>query len=140
MSDKQQEFQDKYFQVQVLGQEIEKIQQQLRVLNQQLMEMVKIEESLNDFEKIKNDSEILVPLGNGIFAKANLKSNNELLMGVGANIFDGKSVSEVKERVTSQVNEIKQLASVMESELQETVIVYQGLIEEVNKLASEAMK
>lgn len=140
MSDKQQEFQDKYFQLQVLSQEIEKIQQQLKVLNQQLVEMIKIEESLNDFEKIKENSEILVPLGNGIFAKANLKSNNELLMGVGANIFDEKKVSDVKERVVSQVGEIKQLVSVVESELQETIIVYQGLVEEVNKLANEAMK
>ena len=51
-------------------------------------------------------------MGAGIFMKAQLKDNNELLINVGSDVIVKKTFSESKEMLESQLNELE---SIMEN-------------------------
>lgn len=140
MTDQKEEFQEKYLQLQILGQEIEQIQKQLKMMNQNLLILASLEEGLSDFEKVKKGSEILIPLGQGIFAKADLKDNKNLFMNVGNGVVVVKEVKEVKETVISQISEIKHAISAVENEFHEAMHMHNELVDEINSLATQAMK
>ena len=79
----QKEINERYLELQVLEQQLKQVNQQLLNLDNQLLELQRIEENLNDLTKTKKNTEMLVALGGGVFSKAELKDNKSVLMNVG---------------------------------------------------------
>ena len=67
--------QEYFMQMQMLGQEAEKIEQQVQMIDQQNMELMAVRESVAAMKDNKN-KEILANLGKGIFVKADIKDEN----------------------------------------------------------------
>ncbi len=61
---------------------------------------------------------MLVPISNGIFAKAALKNPNELLVSVGANTTVPKKISDVIKLVKSQAEEVEHLQAELTLQLE----------------------
>lgn len=116
--DKQTKVQEMYMEFQALDQRIKQIQKHLELLTNQIMEMTGTSNSLDEFNKMKKDREIFVPLSSGIFAKATLKDTSDLLVNVGANTVVTKNISSAKKLISTQVEEMTKLQRKMIEDLE----------------------
>lgn len=116
--EKENKAQEVYMEFQVLEQRIKQLQQQLEAVTNHLMELNATGNSLEEFRKIKNEKEVFVPLSSGIFVKASIKDNSELLVNVGANVVVKKSIDATKSIISNQIEEIKKIQKQMLNELE----------------------
>ena len=127
----QQELQQKYMEYQMLDQNIKQLQQQMETADQQLMGILATLQSIDEFSSLKDGSEMLIPVNNGIFAKAKLTKEDSLLVNVGASVVVDKSIEDTKEliekqkgemesirgKITENINKLVDRATVLEKEL-----------------------
>ena len=135
--DKEKKTQEMYMEFQALDQRIKQIQKQLEMLTNQIMDMTGTSNSLEEFDKIKKDKEIFVPLSSGIFAKATLKDNSEVLVNVGANTVVTKNISSAKKLINNQIEEMKILHRRMVEDLEKMAERAGNLEMQLQKLVSE---
>lgn len=85
-----------------MQQNIQMLEQYLQNIEQQAQELEMITNSLEEFSKVKKDTEILVPIVNGIFFKANLTDNSKFLVNIGA---EGTVVEKRPEETINLIKE-----------------------------------
>lgn len=139
MSKKQNDelVQQKYIELQTLEQQFGQIKQQITNLELQLIELNKLNESLEDLEKVKKGSEILVPLGGGIFTRAEVKTGDELLMNVGSGVMVKKKREEAKKILSKQIKELEKIFTETEKQLNDIAMKLQSGQQELQGLVSE---
>jgi prefoldin alpha subunit len=129
---KEQALQEKYYEFQVINENIKQFQQQLQMLEEQVAELRAALEALISLEKTKDKETLLVPIGQGIFAKANFQATSSLLVNVGSNIMVSKDIPSAKkmleereqaveiykEQSSANIMELARQAKKLESELQ----------------------
>ncbi|MEK6856959.1 MAG: prefoldin subunit alpha [Nanoarchaeota archaeon] len=103
----QKKAQQKYMELQMFDSQLKQIQQQVQTLENQAVEVEIIIEGLEGMKQVGSGSEILVPLANGIFAKAKLLDSENLIVNIGSNTAVTKKVDSTKDMMTSQVLEIR---------------------------------
>ncbi len=101
------ERQNKIIEMQILEQDLSSVQNNLQTIDQQLAEIDFIKSNLDEFSNLKKNSESLIALANGIFAKGEITDNKMLFVNVGANTLVKKSVSETKSLLDEQCNELE---------------------------------
>lgn len=128
----EEELQSKYYEFQLINEQIKQLQQQQEALDEQTSELKLTLEALTDLGKTREKETILVPIGQGIFAKAELKDSKNLIVNVGSNIMVGKdtegakkmlderlqAVEIYKEQSSSGIMELARRAKKLEAELQ----------------------
>ena len=134
--EKEKKAQELYLQLQMIQENAKQIYKQLQVAEGQLMELVMTSQSLDDFRQIKEKTEIFVPLNSGIFAKAELKKADELLVNVGANVVVKKDISSTKKLVERQVEQLRDIRERMVSDLKKLTMQGGMIEEELQKLVS----
>src|SRR3989338_11497560 len=112
MDEKQQEL---IYQLSILQQQAQQIQEQLQLVEQNVSDLSSISNGLNEL-KGKKDSEMLAPLGRGIFVKAKILSE-ELTVDIGKKNFVKKSIPETQEIVVTQIGKIEQIKEQLLDEL-----------------------
>lgn len=133
----QKELNEKYFELQILEQQLKQVNQQLLNMDNQLLELQRIKDNLDDLAKTKKDTEMLVALGGGVFSKAELKDSNKVLMNVGANIVVEKDMGSSKEVINHQIEQINDVVKQLEQEFQILAINSQALQHELQKMVSK---
>src|SRR3989344_2881752 len=103
-----EETQKKYMELQLLDQHIKQLQQQLMTVNQQIVELKRVDDDLSEFEKVKENSNMFFALGPGIFAEGVI-SSKDLLLNVGSNVLVKKPVIDTKKLINVQVAELEGL-------------------------------
>lgn len=101
---------------QMFEQQIMQIQQQLQRIDEAVLELTTLENGLEEI-KGKKDSEILAPIGRGIFLKAKL-SDDTLVVDVGEKHFVKKSVDETKEITSEQIVKLNEIKELLEGEFE----------------------
>ena len=104
--DNAQLLQQKYMEMQMIEQQLRQIQQQVTAVDQQSMEIEFIVDSLENLSKVDVGTEVLVPMSSGIFVKAKLQDNKELIVNVGSNTTVNKKIPEVQNMLKEQVKEM----------------------------------
>lgn len=127
----------KYLELQLLQQKMQQVQQQMEELDQQTLQIAGTGESLEEFKDVKEGTEILVPVANGIFARAKVTDTQQLLVNVGASINVQKSVPDVKRLMASQVKELKQLQEDLAKQLQQMADMAEKAQSELQELVKE---
>ena len=136
MKQEEEKMQKMYLEFQVLDQQIKQLEKQSTALNNQLMELMATNQSLEDMKKIDNGTEILVPLSSGIYAKAELKDNENFIVNVGSNVTLNKDVEATKKVIENQIEELQKLQKNLAEELQTTTTKAALLEKEINKIGS----
>ena len=134
--EKEKKAQELYMQLQMIQENAKQIYKQLQMAESQFMELVMTIQSLDDFRQIKEKTEIFVPLNSGIFAKAELKKADELLVNVGANVVVKKDISSTKKLVERQVEQLRDIRERMVSDLKKLTMQGGMIEEELQKLVS----
>lgn len=135
-----EELQRKYFEFQLLDQQLKQIQEQTFLIQQQIQELESLNANLDSISKTEKKSEILSPLGAGVFIKTELKENKEVLMNIGAKTAVLKTIPDAKKLITLQVNELKRIDMQLNEQLQQGALRASALQEEVEALAREEKK
>ena len=127
----------KYLELQLLQQKIQQIQQQVEELEQQASQIDATGQSLDEFGEVKAGTQILVPVANGIFAKAKLEDTEHLLVNVGASINVEKKIPEVKKLMATQVTEMRKLQEDLAKQLQQMSDMAENAEGELRELVKE---
>ena len=128
------ELQQLYVHMQMLEQQSKQLQKQIQSLDQQMEELETVKRALEELQHVPLDTEILVPLSGGIFVKAALKDNTNLLVNVGADTGVTKSVPDTISTITSQFAELQQLREQMQAQLERVIGKAQELEQHVEKM------
>ena len=97
-------------------QQIRMIQQQLQAVEQAIVDLGSLNLELDELIG-KKDSEILSPVGRGIYAHANLTSE-ELLVDIGGKNLVKKSIPETKELLKEQIGKLDRIKDELNEEME----------------------
>lgn len=128
--------QELYMQLQMIQENAKQIYKQLQMAEGQFMDLAMTSQSLDEFRQIKEKTEIFVPLNSGIFARAELKKADELIVNVGANVAVKKDISSTKKLVDKQVEQLREIRERMASDLKKLTTQGGMIEEELQKLVS----
>ena len=124
----------KRMEFQMLMQQVSAIQSQLEAISNQVLELNMLVDSLDEIEKTEKGTEILVPLGAGIFTEANISNPKEVIMNVGSKVTVPKTTAEAKETVITQIKELEKIIIHLENEFTSDNMKAQRLQEELQSL------
>lgn len=105
------------FKFQIFEQQINAINQQLQAIEKALTDMNSISMGLDEV-KVSVGKEILAQVGNGIFTRARLESD-ELMIDVGERNFVKKSIPETKKLIAGQMEKLEDTKDKLNQELNE---------------------
>ncbi len=130
MAEKEQEVQQKLVLYQMLGQRLEQINEQARVLEQRMLELETTRQALEDMKGLKQGNEVLIPLGSGCYTHGKTMDSGRLLCDLGAGIMINKSPQEAKTVLDGKKTEIERLSETLQGEAKSAV-------EKMNELGPE---
>jgi prefoldin alpha subunit len=108
----EQELNEKF---RIFEDQIMQLQGELDQIDKAIFDMGSVSSGLEEL-KGKTGKEIFSPLGQGIYIKSNL-SSEEILVDVGKRNFVKKSIDETKELINSQKEKLEKLRKDLESDL-----------------------
>lgn len=114
----EEEIQKKYAEIQILNQNFQQIQEQISLLNNQLEVLIKVDETLDSVKEVKEKTSILVPIGGGIFMRADVSKETVFLVNVGGDVLLKKNFDESKNVVKEQTKEVSRIIGQLETNLQ----------------------
>ena len=135
-----QEIQQKYIELQILNQQIKKIQEQFLFLQQQLGELTSLENSLAEMKSIKKDSEMFSSLGSGIFVNSKLSNPEQVIVNVGAGLLVTKTVEEALKLVKTKIENVNTSAETIREELSKAASYSEKLSEDLNEMVAKDQK
>jgi len=130
----EKELQEKYLKYQTIEKQMQKINQQIQEIDGKLLELEFLKQSLAELSNTKKGTEVLAPLSSGIFLKANLTDNEELLVNVGKNTVVSKTVPQTIELMDEQVKHVEELRNQLIEQLQNIGLQGQMLENELKEL------
>lgn len=136
--EKQNALQEKYMEYQMIEQQVKQVEEQTQTMQKQIEDLNGIKEAIENIEKTKVGNELFVPISAGIFIKAEIKQNNELLVNVGDNVVVPKSIKEAITLVEKQEKEILKYRETMTGNHALLVAHQQQIEAELYALAKES--
>lgn len=136
----EEKLQKLYVEFQMLSQHIKQLEEKTTALNNQLMDLAVTNQSLEEMKKLKQGTEILVPLSSGIYTKAEIKDSKNVIVNVGSNVTTVKDIDSTKKLIEAQIEDVKNLHERLVNELQNNTSKAVILEEQINNIASTLKK
>jgi len=89
---------------------------QLALVEKSVSEIMDTIAAVGEIPKTK-EQESLIPIGSGVFVKANLLEKNKFLVSVGANIFLDKTAPETKTYLENQKTELQKNLELLSAQI-----------------------
>lgn len=119
MNEKDEKFiKEKYMEMQAIDAQMKEVEKHDERLDDQINEVLVTKKALMDFKKVKVNTETLMPLANGIFAKAVVKDTQKLIVNVGNNVATEKTVDETIYLMDEQLDELDKYKAKMNENMQ----------------------
>jgi len=135
-----EELQKKYLEFQLIQQQVEQIQQQQALVENQLAQLVSLKGALEELKKSAVKSDMLAPLGAGVYAYSSLNENEHVLMNIGARTAVRKSVPDAQEIVSRQIEEVRKFSDDIQKAIAQFASRHQELQQELQKEAQKGQK
>ena len=113
--EQQQAQQELMFKLQMFEQQAQQIQQQLQAVERAIVELSSLSFGLDEL-KGSEGKEIMSPVGQGIFAKTKLLSE-DLVVDVGGKNFVKKNIPETKELIKEQIKKLEDVKKDLENNM-----------------------
>lgn len=91
----------------LLEQTAETLQQRISMLTAAITDLTYANMTLENVEKEKENTELLVPIGGGSYLKAKLATPDKVVVGIGAGISVEKTLQEAKAMVKERLEELE---------------------------------
>lgn len=112
------DLQAKYYEFQMLQEQLQKLQQQQQIVGRQIEELSKVQGALASAKDVKEGTEVLCPIGAGVTLKTKLETAETVVMNVGAGIAVEKRLVDAKVQVDQQIEEMQEIEQQIGEELQ----------------------
>lgn len=136
----EERLQEKLLQVEYLKAYGESIHQQLALVATTMNELSVAKEALGNLKSMKENSEILVPMGGGAYAKAKVSDTKTVLMNLGADVLADKSLDEGLAMVDSQIKKLEEARNQLNSNVTRINESLRQLAPELQELAKQVRK
>jgi prefoldin alpha subunit len=90
-----------------LEQTAETLQQRISMVNAAMTDLSYANTALENLEKEKENTELLVPIGGSSYIKAKLTSHDKVIVGMGANVSIEKTLPEAKVLIKERLEELE---------------------------------
>jgi prefoldin alpha subunit len=131
--EKQKILEERGIQLLLLDQELKKIEEQYRLLDQSIVNIELIKANLDEIKGIKG-KEVMVNLAEGVMIKANVEKIDKVFVNIGKGIVVEKNVEEAKKFLDKKIDEIYMLKSLLSSEAQKILDEILAIEEEIKRL------
>jgi len=107
----------KFIAQQLVGQQLQQIEQQISTIDLQTKELTDLKDNLKE---LKNYSKKIIhtSIGAGIFLESELKNTDDVLLNVGAGVIIKKDTESAIKIIENQIEELKSIQSQMQSEFE----------------------
>ncbi len=133
----QESMQEKVILYQIMQRHLESLGQNAGMLEKRYEEMEMTRQVLEDMTKLKDNNDILIPLGSGFFGHGKISNPGSMLADVGAGIFMAKDPESSKSMLDEKKKEIEKLANELQSEMTEVSSRISGLAMEIEQASHE---
>ncbi len=137
MPENQEELQQKFVLYQMLNQRLEEIKNHLDQVQHRMIELETTNQAIEDMSGIKNETEVLIPLGSGLYTYGKSFSVEKILVDIGAGVMVKKDVNDAKKKIEGNKKEIEQALESMQKEAAAIVNKMNELGEELQKAVAE---
>jgi prefoldin alpha subunit len=134
--EKQEAMQEKAILYQILQKHLESLTQNAVMIERRYEELEATKMALEDIAKAK-ESEILVPLGSGIFTYGKIEDSRRMLVDTGAGVFIDKDPESSKSLLEERKKEIEKLAHDMQAEMADVSSRLNSIALELEGLSQE---
>jgi prefoldin alpha subunit len=117
--DKQEE--ENRLMAQLVQQQVAEMEDQVAHIESKKLELQMVIDSINEL-KDKQRAEMLVPIGSGVLARAELVDTDNFLVNVGANIVVEKSGKEAQDAIKTQLGELDRAKEMFIKELEKMIM------------------
>ena len=131
------EIQSKYAEFQLLSQQVSQLEEQLGNVEEQIVDLGLLKNSISELKNIKKDTEILVHLGHNLFTKAKLADTKDFIIGVGAGTLVKKDSNDTVELLVNQIKELENLRDLMKEKVSNAYNTLQQIHEELEAMIHE---
>jgi len=97
------EQEQRMLQAQFLEMKLKELEEQLMMIERQINELQVCSMAIDDLKNVKIDSEMLVPINPGVFIKARLANNEDIIINTGAKVFAKKNSKEAKDFIQEKL-------------------------------------
>ena len=132
---KQEKLQRLVIEAETFKRQIEGFSSQLQIYESVYAEVVDTIDSLEKIHGKERGEEILVPVGSGSFIRAELRDNEKVILGIGANVSIEESVEEAKktlgerkERLAGEMEKLHEMIKDVSAKHEELSREYEGLL------------
>lgn len=134
MKEPPKQVKEKYFELQMMQNQIMQVQKQLEAIEAQAAEMDAVLQVLDDFAGSKVKSDMYATLTPGIYVKAKLEANDHVLLNVGSGAVVEKSIPDAKKIIAEQGVELRKLQDELTEQMHKIAERSEKVQEELRKL------
>jgi len=128
---KKNDLKRQYVELQLIDQQIKRLQQQLLILEQQTLELAALHAHLGSLEEVREKTKAYVTLGPGVFIEATLDEAKHVLVDVGAEVRVKKTIPETQKTIQEQLHELQKVTKNMEEQITTFLTHAQKLQQEI---------
>jgi prefoldin alpha subunit len=136
-TNQEKEMQEKVILYQLLQRHLESLSQNAVMLERRYEEIEATRMALEDIEKLKEKSEILVPLGSGLFTYGKILDSKRMLVDAGAGVFMDKDPDSSKRLLEDKRKELEKLAKDMQDEIMDVSSRLNSIAMELEDMSQE---
>ena len=111
---------------------MEQLSKYLEELSGKAEEFILTKENLNSLGKTSVNTETMLSVAPGIFAKGELKDNQKFVVNVGANIMVEKTIPQIEGLLDKQIKEVEEIRAQLDGNLLEMNQRMNSLIKELS--------
>ncbi len=135
--EKQEAMQEKAILYQILQKHLEGLTQNAVMIERRYEEMEAARMAMEDISRLKENNEVLIPLGSGFFTYGKIADSRKMLAELGAGIFMDKDIESSRQLLEERRKEMEKLAQEMQTEMSEVSSRLNELAMELEGLSQE---
>jgi len=132
----EEEIRQKYLELQMGAEQMKQMQTQLQTVEAKSQEL---HANIESFDELKGqkDTGILTPIAEGIFLKAELKSDSHVIVNVGAGVCVKKTIEGAKKMLRERHLELENYSKEIISEVEKLAAGMKGLEEQLGSMIKQ---
>jgi len=117
-SNKEQDMQQYYVQMQMLDAQSKEIQAELQNLEMRNADIMQLKENVSKMQEVDKNSNSYSPMGMGFYLNSEIKQTNNILVNVGAGVMIHKSVEDATKLLEEQEGKTAEAITALSQNLQ----------------------
>lgn len=135
MAEQTKDIQEKFVLYQLLNQRLEEIKQHATMIQHKMIEFETSRLALSEMRSVKPESEILIPVGSGIYTFGKSSAPENVLIDLGAGVVAKKTMEEAAAHIDKKRKEIEDAAQMLQGEANAITAKLQEIVPELQKAA-----